>query len=269
MSSLSGTMRPTNYTHVSARRVPHAEFLGLPFCLLSQAEVVRLIIRSCGEPYRYVVTPNAHHVVAVHHEPERLLSIYRGAWLSLCDSRVLRGLAKLDGRALPLVTGSDLVAALLSTLNSADPTRAPRLLIVGPPPATESALRAVLPGLPFDLMPAPGGLAHDAELRRAVARACMDRAWDILLLCVGCPAQELIAQELGKLGRKSGIALCAGASIDFLTGSSVRAPLWLQKLSLEWAYRLLREPGRLWHRYLVESPKIFRIFMATRSPRGH
>ena len=175
-------------------------------------------------------------------EPERLLSIYRGAWLSLCDSRILRGLAKLDGRALPLVTGSDLVAALLSTLNSADPTRAPRLLIVGPPPATESALRAVLPGLPFDLMPAPGGLAHDAELRRAVARACMDRAWDILLLCVGCPAQELIAQELGKLGRKSGIALCAGASIDFLTGSSVRAPLWLQKLSLEWAYRLLREP---------------------------
>ena len=269
MSLLSDTMTPATDTHVSACRVSHAEFLGLPFCLLSQAEVVRLIISSRGRPYRYVVTPNAHHVVAVHEEPERLLSIYRGAWLSLCDSRVLRMLAKLNGCTLPLVTGSDLVAALLSTLNATDLVRAPRLLIVGPPPATESALRAILPGLAFDLMPAPGGLAHDAELRRTVARACMDRAWDILLLCVGCPAQELIAQELGKLGCKSGIALCAGASIDFLTGSSVRAPLWLQKLSLEWAYRLIREPGRLWRRYLVESPKIFRIFIATRSPRGH
>ena len=230
---------------------------------------MRLIVGDCGVPYRYVVTPNAHHVVTVHDEPAQLLPVYRGAWLSLCDSRILRNLAKLDGLALPLVTGSDLVPVLFDTLNIVDPASAPRLLIVGPPAATGAALRKAYPHLTFEVMPAPGGLAHDAELRRTVAHACMDRAWDILLLCVGCPAQELIAQELGKLGCKSGIALCAGASIDFLTGSSVRAPLWLQKLSLEWAYRLIREPGRLWRRYLVELPKIFRIFIATRSPRGH
>ena len=70
------------------------------------------------------------------------------------------------------------------------------------------------------------------------------------------------------LGCKSGIALCVGASIDFLTGKSIRAPLWLQKMGLEWAYRLAREPMRLWRRYLVESPKVFRIFMAERALRG-
>ena len=101
-----------------------------------------------------------------------------------------------------------------------------------------------------------------------MARACANRSWDILLLCVGCPAQELIAQELAAFGCKSGIALCVGASIDFLTGKCVRAPLWLQRLGLEWAYRLGREPLRLWRRYLVESPKIFRIFMAERALRG-
>ncbi len=89
-----------------------------------------------------------------------------------------------------------------------------------------------------------------------------------MLLCVGCPAQELIAQELAALGCKSGIALCVGASIDFLTGKSVRAPRWLQKMGLEWAYRLAREPLRLWRRYIIESPKIFRIFMAARATRG-
>lgn len=54
---------------------PHAEFLGLPFSLLPQAEVMRLIVERSGAPYRYVVTPNAYHVVSVHEEPARLLPV--------------------------------------------------------------------------------------------------------------------------------------------------------------------------------------------------
>ncbi len=269
----TGTMVSFHYRTPLAQaggelRPPHVDFLNVPFCLLSQQQVVRLIIARCGAPYCYVVTPNAYHSVTVHDEPERLLPIYRGAWLSLCDSRILRALARLDGRSLPLVTGSDLVAALLSALNISDPTRQRRFLIVGPPRAAATALRAAYPNLAFDILPAPAGLAHHAGQRLAVARACAEQPWDVLLLCVGCPAQELIAREIGDLGRASGVALCAGAAIDFLTGTRVRAPLWMRKLSLEWAYRLAQEPRRLWHRYLVESPKILRIFMATRSMRG-
>ena len=249
-------------------RPSHAEFLGLPFCLLSQPEVVRRVIAHSGTPYRYVVTPNAAHIVTVHDEPEHLLPVYRGAWLSLCDSRVVRALARLDGRSLPLVTGSDLVAALLSALNVSDPARQRRLLIVGPPRAAAKALRAAYPDLTFDILPAPAGLAQQAELRLAVARACVAQPWDILLLCVGFPAQELIARQIADLGHTGGVALCVGASIDFLAGTRIRAPLWLRNLSLEWAYRLAQEPRRLWRRYLVESPKILRIFMAKRLPRG-
>ena len=245
--------------------VPHIEFLGLPFCILTQAEVIRAIAADCGAPYRYVVTPNSYHIVSAHKEPERLLPIYRAAWLSLCDSRIVRALALLDHRTLPLVTGSDLVAALLVYLNADTPRR---ILVVGPPRGVEVALRATYPNLALEVMPAPHALAHNAELRLAVARACAARGWDIVLLCVGCPAQEMIAQALGEIGCKSGVALCVGASIDFLTGERTRAPLWVQKLSLEWAYRLAQEPGRLWRRYLVESPRILRIFFATRQPRA-
>ena len=248
--------------------IKHAEFLGLPFCLLTQAEVVEALTANCGAPYRYVVTPNAYHIVAAHDEPARLLPIYRAAWLSLCDSRIVRALARLDGRALPLVTGSDLVAALLARFNAHErPDTPQRILVVGPPHRTEAMLRAAYPNVIFEILPAPAALAHNAQLRLAVARACMTRRWDIALLCVGCPAQELIAQQLAGLGCKSGVALCVGASIDFLTGARTRAPRWLQKLGLEWSYRLAQEPGRLWRRYLVELPKILRIFMATRSPR--
>ncbi len=249
-------------------RPRHAEFLGLPFCLLPQAEVIQLIAEGCGAPYRYVVTPNAYHVVSAHEAPAQLLPIYRGAWLSLCDSRIIRALARLERRALPLVTGSDLVAALLASLNGhARPGLPQRILVVGPPRATETALRAAYPKLAFDVLPAPAALARNAELRLAVARACVNRHWDIALLCVGCPAQELIAQTLAALGRKSGVALCVGAAIDFLTGARARAPRGLQQLGLEWAYRLAQEPGRLWRRYLVQSPKVLRIFMTNRSMR--
>jgi N-acetylglucosaminyldiphosphoundecaprenol N-acetyl-beta-D-mannosaminyltransferase len=252
------------------RRQPrHAKFLGLPFSLLHQVEVIRLITEQGGAPYRYVVTPNAYHVVTVHDEPERLLPVYQAAWLSLCDSRVVRALARLERLPLPLVTGSDLIATLLAVLNVAESEHAPRrILVVGPNRAVGQRLQRIYPNLEIGVMPAPGALGRSADRRRAVARACANRSWDILLLCVGCPAQELIAQELAALDCKSGIALCVGASIDFLTGKSVRAPLWLQKMGLEWAYRLGREPLRLWRRYLVESPKVFRIFMAERALRG-
>lgn len=262
--STSGAVPRLQEVRALAPRPAQIEFLGLPFSLFSQSEVVRAILDRCTASYRYVVTPNAYHVVTAHGEPGKLIPIYRDAWLSLCDSRIIRALARFDRVGLPLVTGSDLVAALLATLNERTPALQ-RILIVGPGRAAEQKLRAAYPNLTLEVMSAPAGLAQAPEARHAVARACAERPWDILLLCVGCPTQELIAAEIEKLGRKSGIALCVGASVDFLTGTRIRAPLWVQKLSLEWAYRLLQEPGRMWRRYLIESPKILRIFVATRS----
>ena len=249
------------------RRQPSAEFLGLSFCLLPQQQAVQLIIERCGAPYRYVVTPNAYDVVMAH-EIAGLLPIYRGAWLSHCDSRILRALARLEGCSLPLVAGSDLVVALLSALDAAAASpRRRRVLVVGPSPAAAAILRAIYPNVAIDVTTAPDGLAQDAAARLAVARACNERSWDILLLCVGGPAQQLIARQISELGRRAGVALCVGAAIDFVTGSRSRAPVWMRSVGLEWAYRLTREPRRLWRRYLIESPKIFRIFVADRRAR--
>ncbi|HEX4411833.1 MAG TPA: WecB/TagA/CpsF family glycosyltransferase [Xanthobacteraceae bacterium] len=248
--------------------VPHIDFLNLRFALVSSAEVLNLIVTQSGAPYRYVVTPNAYDVVSVNEAPERLQPIYRKAWLSVCDSRIVRALARLEGRTLPLVTGSDLVAALLDTLNSGtEETAAKRLLIVGPTQQTALTLCARYPRLNFEVLPAPAGLSHNADARLAVARACLNRQWDIALFCVGFPAQALIAQQLDELGCQSGVALCVGAAIDFLTGAQTRAPAWIQRLGLEWAYRLVSQPGRLWRRYLVESPRIAWIFIRAQFAR--
>jgi UDP-N-acetyl-D-mannosaminuronic acid transferase (WecB/TagA/CpsF family) len=53
------------------------------------------------------------------------------------------------------------------------------------------------------------------------------------------------------------LALCIGASINFLTGSERRAPRWMQLIGFEWLYRLMNDPRRLAKRYLVRGPRIF------------
>jgi hypothetical protein len=106
-------------------------------------------------------------------EPTHLLPVYRAAWLSFCDSRILRVLAWLEGRLLPLVTGSDLVAALLSALNGSDaPSDGRRLLIVGPRAQIATALRAAYPKLEFEILPAarPRRRCRIAACRRSRLR---------------------------------------------------------------------------------------------------
>jgi len=80
------------------------------------------------------------------------------------------------------------------------------------------------------------------------------------------PQQEILALRVAQAGGAVGVGLCIGASLDFLTGRKARAPLWMQKASLEWLHRLLSEPGRLWRRYLIEGPRIFRLTMRWRKP---
>jgi exopolysaccharide biosynthesis WecB/TagA/CpsF family protein len=58
-------------------------------------------------------------------------------------------------------------------------------------------------------------------------------------------------------GRARGLALCVGASLNFITGSERRAPQWMQQAGIEWLYRLLHNPRRLAGRYLIRGPRFF------------
>lgn len=80
---------------------------------------------------------------------------------------------------------------------------------------------------------------------------------DTLLVALGNPKQELwINEHMIATGCQE--AFGVGALFDFLAGNVPRAPLWMQRLGLEWTYRLVQEPFRLWRRYLIGNP----IFMS-------
>jgi N-acetylglucosaminyldiphosphoundecaprenol N-acetyl-beta-D-mannosaminyltransferase len=76
-------------------------------------------------------------------------------------------------------------------------------------------------------------------------------------LAVGSPQQEIIAQKLKERGVARGLALCIGASINFITGVEKRAPPWIRKSGFEWLFRLIQNPKRLAKRYLLRGPRIF------------
>ncbi len=81
---------------------------------------------------------------------------------------------------------------------------------------------------------------------------------DVLWVSFGCPKQEWwIIENVAKL--TTPVVAGVGAAFDFHSGNKRRAPVWIQRLRLEWFYRLCQEPGRLWNRYIDGAKGYFRI----------
>ena len=230
-----------------------SEFLGVTFDLLSEGEVLdRLARTTIKSPFGYLATPNVDHIVRINREgsTSEVAATYAEADLCICDSRVLSMLARLRGIRLPVVTGSDLTAALFGkVLRSGD-----RIAIVGSRAEMVRRLEGRYPNFEFVHHCPPMGLRQDVAAQVAAALFVTQANARFTFLAVGSPQQELIA---AKVRDATGFGLCIGAALDFLTGDQVRAPKVLRRMGLEWAYRLLSDPRRLWRRYLIDGPEVF------------
>jgi N-acetylglucosaminyldiphosphoundecaprenol N-acetyl-beta-D-mannosaminyltransferase len=88
----------------------------------------------------------------------------------------------------------------------------------------------------------------------------------ILFVGLGCPKQEVwISTHQSSLGC---VALAVGAAFDFLSGGKPQAPAWMQTAALEWLFRLMVEPGRLWRRYFSTNPRFLWHFGSQLLTRG-
>ena len=101
-------------------------------------------------------------------------------------------------------------------------------------------------------------LRNEGAIDAIVDFVARERA-DFTLFAIGAPQSEIVAAKCKVDRRCRGVGLCIGASIEFLVDRKRRAPIWMQRLHLEWAFRLLSEPRRLWRRYLVTGPRIFAL----------
>lgn len=231
---------------------PTVRLLGVDFDAVDQdAAVARLIERAARREKGLVVTPNVDHVVTMRDDAE-MRRIVAGAAMRLADGMPIVWLSRLAGRRLPArVTGADLFPAIAEAARSADVSLFLLGAAAGVAARAGEVLQARFPGLRIaGTYSPPFGFEHDAaECERIVAMINRVRP-DVLFVGVGAPKQEKwAARWMERL--EVGPILCVGAAFDFVAGTTKRAPRWMQRAGMEWTWRLLMEPRRMWRRYLV------------------
>ncbi|RYD45374.1 MAG: glycosyltransferase [Sphingomonadales bacterium] len=229
-------------------------------CIDPSAAAARVMALAKSDMFTYVVTPNVDHIVQLHRSGDPILPLsYDNAALCLCDSRILAGLAYLSGLNLPVVTGSDLTFDLVTSR-----LKRGKLLVIGGNAALHMALASAYPRFDWHFYEPPMGVRHDPLARNAIAEFVEATAANVTFFAIGAPQSEMVCADILLRGRARGVALCVGASLEFLTRAKVRAPRWMQRPGLEWLFRLVSEPRRLWRRYLLDGPRIFVIWQRWR-----
>ncbi|QLL10438.1 WecB/TagA/CpsF family glycosyltransferase [Mycobacterium vicinigordonae] len=189
-----------------------------------------------------------HHFRRLGAAPNGLLD-----WLLLADGMPIAWRGQLlTAKPWPRVTGADLLPAVLA-LAEAD---GHRVGFFGGSAATHRRLaehlRETNPALAVSGMwaPNPDDIETGSPQLCSAIRAART---DILIVSLGKPRQEHWVDQHGyATGAK--VFLPSGGAIDFLAGTTSRAPDWMQRSGLEWLYRLTREPRRLARRYLLQGP---------------
>jgi N-acetylglucosaminyldiphosphoundecaprenol N-acetyl-beta-D-mannosaminyltransferase len=227
---------------------------------------------SEGQPHR-VVTVNLDYLRHSRRD-ERFRDALNSADLAVADGAPLVWTSRIFGHALPeRVTGVDL-ADRCAGLAAA---RAYRLFLLGAGPGVAEAaareLEQKYPGLHIAGTYAPplGDFSEEEEQR--IRDRIQQVRPDILLVGLPTPRQELWnhghAEDWGVP-----VTIGVGAAFDMLGGLVPRAPRWMQRLGLEWLFRLWVEPRRLWKRYLLDdSVELVRLlacwFTLRREPNGY
>lgn len=235
---------------------------GVDIDAIRRVDAVQAVLRMAKTPgpCRFVVTPNADHVLLLQRNPA-MRRAYADASLVIADGWPVVVASRLLARPLPeRVTGSDLVPGVFREADSADPLR---VYLFGAAPgvaeraarnveALYSAVRVVgAHGPPF-------GFEKDPEENRRSLELIHEADPELLLVGLGAPKQELWIHD-NRESVRARVALCIGATIDFLAGERARAPMWMQRAGLEWFHRMVSEPKRLGPRYAhnaVEFPKL-------------
>ena len=229
------------------------ELLGVAIDPLGMDQAVGQIqawIASGDGKCRYVVTPNVDHIVLLQHHAG-LQAAFARAGLILADGAPVVWASRLLHTPLPgRVAGSDLVLALFDAATDEQPTT---VFLLGAAAGVAERAAANIhrrwPGVKVvGTYSPPLGFEKDhAENLRILARIAAAKP-DVLVVGLGAPKQELwVHQHHAQIQAR--VALCLGATIDFLAGENSRAPVWMRDLGLEWLHRLISEPRRLAARY--------------------
>lgn len=207
----------------------------------------------------YVVAINVDVVMKIEND-SYLKKVVDGADMVLVDGMPLVWISKMQGKPLKAkISGSDLVPLLCEEAAKKNYT----VFIIGGKDGiavqAKRRLERSMPGIRIVGTYAPPlGFEKDDDELNKINEMISNVKPDLLIACFGCPKQEKwIYENINKYNAK--VSICAGATVDFLAGNVKRAPHWMSEHGLEWFYRFLQEPKRMFKRYFIDDIKILRL----------
>ena len=250
---------PIGLTAVSATPTPFRPRLDLFGVLIDRVDRDSALKRIHG----FLADGTAHQVVTVNldflylaEQDASFRATINDADLAVPDGMPLIWLSRIMGTPLAgRVTGVDLVR---ESCRLAEQVGVGVFLLGASPPVAARAaarLRDHYPRLTvMEYAPPFGPIPPDEDER--IVEMILDANPGFLFVALGAPRQDLwIREHRDRLGVP--VAMGVGCVLDLLAGTVSRAPEWMQSAGLEWSFRLVQEPRRLWRRYLVDDLPLF------------
>jgi exopolysaccharide biosynthesis WecB/TagA/CpsF family protein len=224
---------------------------------ITQAELLRTLTAGV------LVTPNVDHLVKLQKD-KAFYDCYRQAEWVVCDSKIIYLCSKLLKRSIPEpIPGSSFFTAFYK-YHKDDPNC--RIFLLGAMDgvalkAKERINRSIGREIVVGAMSPSYGFEHKPDECQHIYDEINRSGANVVLVGVGAPKQEkwILAHKANMPNVKIWMAL--GATIDFEAGNINRAPIIMQKLALEWLYRLIKEPRRMFRRYIMDDMQFFIYFI--------
>ena len=235
-------------------------------CTLSEAIVY---IERCIRERKigHVITPNVDQIIRIEKD-DYFKKICDNADLLLVDGTPLLWIAKWYGTPIKeKICGSDLVPKLCEI--AAQKGYKVFLLGAAEGVAAKAAenLKIKYPGLRVTgTYSPPYGFEKDKKEIAKINQILFDSKSDLLFVGMGVPKQDIFIYE-NMRNYQIPMSFSIGATIDFEAGVQKRAPVWINRMGMEWLYRLVRDPKRMFKRYIINDMKIIWLIWKYRKVR--
>ena len=202
-----------------------------------------------------VFTPNVDHLIKLQYDRD-FYEAYNQSNYRVCDSKILIYASQFLGNPIKeKISGSDLFPAFY--MYHKDNEKIKIFLLGGAEgiarKAQEKINQKVGREIVVEAYSPSFGFENNEEECEKIIDAINKSGATVLAIGVGSPKQEKWLVKYKSKFTHVKIFLAIGATIDFEAGYKARAPRWMSQAGIEWAYRLLIEPRRLWKRYLLEA----------------
>ncbi|MCH6258093.1 WecB/TagA/CpsF family glycosyltransferase [Puniceicoccaceae bacterium K14] len=246
-------LEENNYPGVQVDRFEESEVVGYPIANMNYAQTVDQIERWADRrEKRYVCVCNVHSLTSSRWMPE-LKDALESSDMNIADGVPLVWMQRAVGyRSASRVYGPNLMLELMNRCNQ----KGLRVALYGGHTnriyKLVSGLKADFKDLKVVKVISPPFRPLTKQEDDDFTKQLQDARPDVILVGIGCPKQEIWMKDHSPKIR--GVMIGVGAAFDFHAGAVKQAPARIQSMGLEWAYRLYREPKRLFKRYISTNP---------------